>query len=57
VVAEAITARSRRIDAFAPFGTRWGGGPAGRAATQLAYWWYQMRDRIDEATHRQEAER
>lgn len=57
VVAEAITARSRRIDAFAPFGTRWGGGPVGRAATQLAYWWYQVRDRIDEATHRQEAER
>jgi len=29
---------------FAPFGTRWAGGPFGQAATQLVYWGLQARD-------------
>ncbi len=41
---------------FAPFGTRWAGGPVGRAATQLAYWSYQARDWWDEKRQAKNAE-
>jgi len=49
VIAEAIAGESDRIDLFAPFGARWGGGAIGRAGTQAVYWWYQWRDRRVEA--------
>ncbi len=48
VIAEAIAGETHRIELFGPFGARWGGGPIGRMGTQAAYWWYQLRDRIDE---------
>ncbi len=41
---------------FEPFGTRWAGGPFGRAATQLAYWSLQARDWWDEKRHAKNAE-
>ena len=45
VVAEAILSQSDRIEAFAPYGLDWAGGPAGLAAAQLTYWSLQARDR------------
>jgi glycine/D-amino acid oxidase-like deaminating enzyme len=41
---------------FAPFGTRWAGGPFGQAATQLAYWSLQARDWRDEKRQAKNAE-
>ena len=41
---------------FTPFGTGWAGGPLGRAATQLAYWGLQARDRWDEMRQAKNAE-
>jgi gamma-glutamylputrescine oxidase len=41
---------------FTPFGTRWAGGPFGRAATQLAYWSLQARDWWDEKRQAKNAE-
>lgn len=41
---------------FAPFGTRWAGGPFGQAATQLAYWSLQARDWWDEKRQAKNAE-
>jgi gamma-glutamylputrescine oxidase len=45
VVAEAVMGQSDRIEAFAPYGLDWAGGPAGLAAAQLTYWSLQARDR------------
>jgi gamma-glutamylputrescine oxidase len=45
VVAEAVLGRSERIEAFAPYGLDWTGGPAGLVAAQLTYWGLQARDR------------
>ncbi len=33
---------------FSPYGPAWGGGPVGRVATQLAYWYMQARDVMEE---------
>jgi len=44
VVAEGITGDSDRYQLFAPFGLTWNGGALGRAAVQLTYWSYQLRD-------------
>jgi len=44
VVAEGIAGDSKRYKLFAPFGLDWNGGPLGRAAVQLTYWNYQLRD-------------
>lgn len=41
---------------FAPFGTRWAGGPFGRAATQIVYWHLQARDWWDEKRQARNAE-
>lgn len=48
VVAEAVAGASDRYKRFAPFKARWGGGPVGQAATQLAYWGMQLQDAWDE---------
>lgn len=55
-VAAGILGDPLRCRLFAPFGTGWAGGPAGRAATQLAYWGLQMRDWWDEKRQAQNAE-
>jgi glycine/D-amino acid oxidase-like deaminating enzyme len=55
-VAAGILGDPTRWRLFAPFGTGWAGGPAGRAATQLAYWGLQMRDWWDEKRQAQNAE-
>ena len=55
-VAAGILGDPIRCHLFAPFGTGWAGGPAGRAATQLAYWGLQMRDWWDEKRQAQNAE-
>ena len=55
-VAAGILGDDARWRLFAPFGTRWAGGPFGRAATQLAYWNLQARDWWDEKRQAQNAE-
>ncbi|WP_295133296.1 FAD-binding oxidoreductase [uncultured Reyranella sp.] len=55
-VAAGILGDPSRWHLFAPFGTGWAGGTAGRAATQLAYWGLQMRDWWDEKRQAQNAE-
>ena len=55
-VAAGILGDPSRCHLFAPFGTAWAGGAAGRAATQLAYWGLQMRDWWDEKRQTQNAE-
>ena len=55
-VAAGILGDPSRCHLFAPFGTGWAGGAAGRAATQLAYWGLQMRDWWDEKRQAQNAE-
>lgn len=55
-VASGILGDPFRSRLFAPFDTGWAGGPAGRAATQLAYWGLQMRDWWDEKRQAQNAE-
>jgi len=55
-VAAGILGDPSRCRLFAPFGTGWAGGVAGRAATQLAYWGLQMRDWWDEKRQAQNAE-
>jgi glycine/D-amino acid oxidase-like deaminating enzyme len=44
VVAEAIKGESDRIKLYAPFGLDWNGGPLGRVAVQLTYWYLQAMD-------------
>ncbi|MEZ5870304.1 MAG: FAD-dependent oxidoreductase [Nitratireductor sp.] len=48
LVASAIAGGDDRWRLFEPFGLQWGGGLAGRVATQLEYWRLQMLDRIEE---------
>ncbi|MEZ5791576.1 MAG: FAD-binding oxidoreductase [Nitratireductor sp.] len=48
LIASAITSGDDRWKLFEPYGLQWGGGLAGRAATQLEYWRLQMLDRIEE---------
>ena len=48
LVSSAITSGDDRWRLFEPFGLRWGGGWAGRVATQLEYWRLQAMDRIEE---------
>ncbi len=55
-VAAGILGDPLRCRLFAPFGTGWAGGAAGRVATQLAYWGLQMRDWWDEKRQAQNAE-
>ncbi len=55
-VAAGILGDDARWRLFAPFGTRWAGGPFGRAATQLVYWHLQARDWWDEKRQAQNAE-
>lgn len=55
-VASGILGDPTRWRLFAPFGAGWAGGPAGRVATQLAYWGLQMRDWWDEKRQAQNAE-
>ena len=55
-LAAGILGDPSRARLFAPFGTGWTGGAAGRAATQLAYWGLQMRDWWDEKRQAQNAE-
>ena len=58
--ADAVTAGILGDDSrwrlFAPFGTRWAGGPFGQAATQLAYWSLQALDWWDEKRQAKNAE-
>lgn len=51
LIASAIADGDDACRLFAPFGRPWAGGPLGRAATQAAYWYYQLRDRIEERHH------
>ena len=55
-VATGILGDDSRWRLFTPFGTRWAGGPFGRAATQLAYWNLQARDWWDEKRQAKNAE-
>ncbi len=48
LIAQAIAGGDDRYRLFEPFGTSWAGGSVGRAATQMVYWYYQLRDRIEE---------
>ena len=50
LIARAIAEGDDGYRLFDPFGMPWAGGAAGRAATQAVYWYYQLRDRLDEAT-------
>lgn len=52
VIANAILGRSDEYRRFAPFGLAWNGGPAGKAAVQLTYWYLQLRDMLEEARDR-----
>ncbi|OZI21766.1 FAD-dependent oxidoreductase [Bordetella genomosp. 7] len=52
VVAEGICGDSERYREFEPFGLEWNGGPFGKAAVQLTYWSYQLRDRLRERRSR-----
>jgi glycine/D-amino acid oxidase-like deaminating enzyme len=49
LVADALTDGDDRWRQLAPFTARWGGGPFGRAATQMVYWGMQLKDRFQEA--------
>ncbi|MEC9343933.1 MAG: FAD-binding oxidoreductase [Pseudomonadota bacterium] len=49
LIATAIAEGDDRWKLFEPFAMRWGGGPLGRAATQLEYWRLQILDRIEES--------
>ena len=55
-VAAGILGDDARWRLFAPFGTRWAGGPFGRAATQLVSWNLQARDWWDEKRQAENAE-
>ncbi|QQC66349.1 NAD(P)/FAD-dependent oxidoreductase [Paraburkholderia ginsengisoli] len=44
LIAQGITGETDRYRLFAPFGLEWNGGPAGTAAVQLTYWYYQLMD-------------
>ncbi len=55
-VAAGILGDDARWRLFAPFGTRWAGGPFGRTATQLVYWNLQARDWWDEKRQAENAE-
>ena len=56
VVAEAIKGESDRIRLYAPFGLDWNGGPFGRVAVQLTYWYLQAMDAWRErGTHKADA--
>lgn len=57
LIGDAIARGDDRYRLFAPFGMPWAGGMAGRAATQAAYWYYQLRDRIDETRASRRARR
>lgn len=48
LVARAIAEGDDSWRRFAPFAVRWGGGPFGRAATQIAYWAMRAGDWLDE---------
>lgn len=49
MVADALVDGDDRWRQLAPFKARWGGGPFGRAATQMVYWGMQLKDRFQEA--------
>ncbi len=44
VLAAAIMGERKDLERFAPWGLPSTGGPAGLAAAQLAYWYYELRD-------------
>lgn len=48
LIASGIAGHCDRYRLFEPFGTNWAGGAVGRGATQVVYWYYQMRDRLEE---------
>ncbi len=49
LLARAIADGDDEYRRFAPFAPLWAGGQLGRIGVQSAYWWMQLRDRIDEA--------
>lgn len=55
-VAAGIAGEDDRWKLFAPYGTRWAGGAAGRLATQLVYWRLQAGDWWDEKRQARNAE-
>ena len=55
-VAAGIMGEDDRWKLFAPYGTRWAGGAAGRLATQLVYWRLQAGDWWDEKRQARNAE-
>lgn len=53
LLATAIAEKDDQYKLFAPFGLDWTGGPViGAAATQIGYWWLQLKDFIQEARGR-----
>lgn len=48
MIADALVHGDDRWRLFQPFKVRWGGGPIGRAGTQMAYWGMQFNDRLQE---------
>ena len=52
LIAGAIADGDDRIKLFEHFGPSWAGGAIGRAATQVTYWSYQLRDWLEERKSR-----
>jgi gamma-glutamylputrescine oxidase len=48
LIARAIADGDDEYRRFAPYQPVWTGGPFGRAGVQGAYWWMQLKDRLDE---------
>ncbi len=49
MIADALVHGDDRWRQLQPFDVRWGGGPIGRAGTQMVYWGMQLKDRWQEA--------
>jgi gamma-glutamylputrescine oxidase len=52
LIARAIACEDDEWQRFSAYGPVWAGGPFGRVATQVTYWFMQARDRLQEIRHR-----
>ncbi|WP_444997932.1 NAD(P)/FAD-dependent oxidoreductase [Aliikangiella sp. IMCC44359] len=48
IVASAIVEQDERYKLFKPWGLPWNGGAFGPIAAQVSYWWYQLKDQLQE---------
>lgn len=48
IIASAISQKDERYQLFTPWGLPWNGGPFGAVAAQISYWWYQLKDQLQE---------